>query len=229
MTVLVLALYAEGPSDTRFLPPIIYRTSESIINQVGQRVVDISEPIIVPKKQGSREECIFEASRYASGCHALVVHSDADHRTPDRALRERIQPGFNRVHSSSENVCKNLIPVIPVQMIEAWMLADPETLREVIGTDISTQNLGLPNKAAQVEFDSDPKRTLREVVQKANVARSRRRQIDLSTRYERLARQISLERLSNVPSYKQFVHDLAKTLAELQFIPLNAVPVIRRL
>lgn len=24
MTVLVLALYAEGPSDTRFLPPIIY-------------------------------------------------------------------------------------------------------------------------------------------------------------------------------------------------------------
>lgn len=32
MTILVLALYAEGRSDARFLPPIIQRTAESLLN-----------------------------------------------------------------------------------------------------------------------------------------------------------------------------------------------------
>ncbi len=229
MAVLVLALYAEGTSDARFLPPIIQRTAESLLNLYGQRVVDILDPIIIPTKQGLREECILAASQDAHGCHILVVHSDADYRTPERALRERIQPGFDRVQNSTEEVCKNLVPVIPVQMIEAWILADPDTLREVIGTDISSQNLGLPARAALVELDAHPKHTLSEVVRRANASRSRRRPIDLSTRYERLAREIRLDRLSNVPSYKQFVKDLAKTLVQLQFIPSDTLSVIHRL
>ena len=85
MPSLVTALCTEGSSDTRFLAPVIQRTAEKIIAQYGQRVVDILEPSIVPKQQGSREECIFSASRYAFGYHILIVHSDADDRTSDRA------------------------------------------------------------------------------------------------------------------------------------------------
>jgi hypothetical protein len=35
MAVLVLALYAEGTSDARFLPSIIQRTAESLLNMNG--------------------------------------------------------------------------------------------------------------------------------------------------------------------------------------------------
>lgn len=167
MRMLVLALYPEGSTDARFLPPIIRRTAERIITQHGQDIVDVSEPMIVPRQQDQRREhCILRAARHVYGCHALIVHSDADDKTSDRAMSERIQPGFDLVSHTNEDVCKHLIPVIPVRMVEAWMLADHLALREVIGTDISPQNLGLPNRPAEVERDADPKRTLKEYYRK---------------------------------------------------------------
>lgn len=220
MSVLVLALYAEGSTDDRFLPPIIQRTAERIITQYGQDFVDVSEPIIVPKQQDRRrEDGILSAARHVYDYHALIVHSDADDRTPDRALSQRIQPGFDLVSRTNGKVCKHLIPVIPVRMIEAWMLADHIALREVIGTDLSPQNLGLPSRPAEVERDANPKRTLNEVIQRVISNRPhRRRLLDFSTRQEYLARKINLDTLYLVPSYKDFFMNFKKTLAELNFI-----------
>lgn len=223
MRMLILALYPEGSTDARFLPPIIQRTAERIIAQYGQDVVDVSELVIVPKQQHQRREaCILSAARHVCHCHALIVHSDADERTPDRALSERIQPGFDLVSRSNEEVCKHLIPVIPVQMIEAWMLADQSALCQVIGTDLSPQNLGLPSRPTEVERDANPKRTLNAVIQRAISARPhRRRQLDFSTRQESLARTVNLDTLYSVPSYREFILNFKKTLAELKFISWN--------
>lgn len=223
MSVLVVALYAEGSTDNRFLSPIIQRTAERIIAQDGQGFVDVSEPMIVPKQQGRRrEECILSAACYAHGYHALIVHSDADDRTPDRALLERVQPGFDLVSRTDKEACKHLIPVIPVQMIEAWMLADHSALRQVIGTDLSPKNLGLPSRPTEVERDANPKRTLDEVIQRAISTRPhRRRQLDFSTRQESLARTINLDTLHSVPSYRDFILKFRKTLSELNFISWN--------
>lgn len=41
MGVLVLALYAEGPSDVRFLPPIIQRTAKNIVEIVWKDLIPI--------------------------------------------------------------------------------------------------------------------------------------------------------------------------------------------
>jgi hypothetical protein len=176
MKMLLLALYAEGSTDARFLPPIIRRTAEKIIAQHGQGFADVSEPMIVPKQQDRRrEDGILSAAYHVYGYHVLIVHSDADDRTPDRALSERIQPGFKLVSRTNGEVCKHLIPVIPVQMIEAWMLADHNALRTIIETDMSPKNLGLPSKPAEVERDANPKRTLNEVIQRAISDRPHRR------------------------------------------------------
>jgi hypothetical protein len=223
MNVLVLVLYAEGSTDNHFLPPIIQRTAERIIAKYGQDLVDVSELVIVPRQQNQRrEECILSAARHVCHCHALIVHSDADGRTPERALSERIQPGFDLISHSNEEVCKHLIPVIPVQMIEAWMLADHNALCEVIGTNLSPQILGLLSRSAEVERDANPKQTLKQVIQKAISHRPRRRrQLDFSIHEEFLANMINLDTLYLVPSYKAFFLNLKKTLAELKFIPWN--------
>jgi Domain of unknown function (DUF4276) len=177
---LVLALFAEGASDNRFLPPIILRTAEELIAKYGQDTVDVLEPVIVPKPRDEhRHDCILAAARYACGYHALVVHSDADDRTSERAKAQRIQPGFDLVSSTEEMVCKHLIPIIPVQMVEAWMLADDIALREIIGTEMSPQNLGLPSRPALVEIDANPKETLNGVIRRATSNYpARRRQLD---------------------------------------------------
>jgi len=73
MKMLILALYPEGSTDARFLPPIIQRTAERIIAQHGQDVVDVSELVIVPKQQHQRREaCILSAARHICHCHALI-------------------------------------------------------------------------------------------------------------------------------------------------------------
>ncbi len=217
---LLLALYAEGPSDTRFLPIIIQRTARSITGQ--HRSIDVLDLTIISKKQGACEECILHAARDAYGCHALIVHSDADDKTSVRAHKERIQPGFDLVlkFKSSEEVCEHLIPLIPVQMTEAWMLADGEALLDVIGANRGPQDLRLP-KASEVERDANPKRTLNEIVRNVNLNRcsskrsSYRRKIDIDSRYEHLAGSIDLSKLAFVPSYKAFRDDLTEVLISI--------------
>lgn len=220
MTALVLALYAEGASDNRFLPPIIRRTAEKLIALYGQRTVDVFEPVIVPRQQESTHAaCILQAANYAHGYHALIVHADADDRTPDSAKANRIQPGFNLVSRHNGSVCKHLVPIIPVQMIEAWMLADYSASQETIGTNMSPRDLGLPARPALVEEYANPKRALQEVISRAIANRSqRRRRFDISSHQEALARRINLETLALVPSYQEFVNDLKNILSALHFI-----------
>lgn len=220
MNSLVLALYAEGRTDERFLPVMIQRTAEQILAQRGCQVVDVPDPIVVDgsidRQYPGRAERILEAARRARGYHALIVHADADHPTPDRAIEERLQPGLHLVHRSAEAVCRQLVPIVPVQRTEAWMLADSAALCEVVGTRLDARSLGLPQYAHLVESDADPKRTLNQVIQAALADRPRRRRrLDAGTLYEPLARQISLARLQAVPSYTRFVIDLTHLLIGL--------------
>ena len=218
---LSLALYAEGPSDNCFLPLIIERTTRNIIDQRWPRDqyerIALSGVKIIPKQRGKRDVCILSAAREACKNNALNVHSDADDKTTHRAQKERIQPGFDLVLKSTEKVCEHLIPLIPVQMTEAWMLADREALLYAIGVFGKPQGLRLPN-ASEVERDANPKHTLNEIVRQANLNRSSskrssyRRKIDISDRYEYLAGRVDLSKLALVPSYQTFRDDLIEVL-----------------
>jgi hypothetical protein len=65
---LLLALYAEGPSDNRFLPLIIERTAQNIIDQYrlrGQHEdIDLSGVKIISKQQGGGIEKRYPHSPY---------------------------------------------------------------------------------------------------------------------------------------------------------------------
>ncbi len=225
MKSLVLALCAEGPSDHLFLPIVIQRTSRQLLEQHKQKEVRaLPVKSIVPTRAGlGQAEYIVQAACRAVDCDALIVHADADERTSERALRERYQPGYQQVQQMREHreqICKHLLPLVPIQMTEAWMLADQETLlQRVIGTSMNAQSLCLPTRARQIEADADPKSTFNLAVQRAYQHRSRRhRHIDITSYYESLAQQIKLERLHFLPSYQQFVKDLTDTLKTLNFI-----------
>jgi hypothetical protein len=227
MKRLVLALYAEGSTDERFLPPVIQRTAEQLLTRYEKQIIDI-ETRTIPRVTNfaNRDECILEAARRATSYNILIIHSDADHPTRERALQERFRPGYELVQRTQESLCKSLVPIIPIRMTEAWMLAaDHDLLREVIGTSLRAQELGLVNRARQVESDPNPKQTLKQIMQRAYSERPHRRHdIDLNRLYLPLGRRISLERLSYVPSYKQFEKDLTET-----FIALNLIPRIDRI
>lgn len=99
------------------------------------------------------------------------------------------------------------------------LAADHDVLRDVLQTDMKAQDLGLVSKVKQVESEPKPKEKLDQIIQRARGDRSRRRyQISRKDLYEPLGRRISLERLNDVPSYKQFVKDLTLALKDFKLI-----------
>jgi hypothetical protein len=227
MRQLVLAFYGEGPTDERFLPVVIQRTAEQLLPDVDVLDLLILEPQrTLGKKESKRAELIYQAALDAAGSHALLIHSDADYPTSDRAYEERFKPGYDLVQEQKQKrlgdrLCTSLIPIIPIQMVEAWMLSDIETLRNILGTNLTTQDLGLPSGAREVERPSNPKQLLSEVVRQIYADRphrSSRKDGQLGRLYEPLARQIRLAKLEQVPSYQKFVEDLTTTLRTLRFI-----------
>lgn len=224
MKSLVISLYAEGRSDDRFLPVVIFRLVEKIICENSTEVVDIAEPLLMDTKNkpqlSTREEKILDVARRCTDYDVLIVHSDADFPEPNRAINERIQPGFNRSRREFQGGGSNcqLVAIVPVQMTEAWMLVDPEALCEVIGTHVNYQHLGLPVRARDVESLPYPKGTLNEVVRKATEGYTRRRPVKIGSIQEPLARLIDLEKLCDVPSFSRFDEDLRKALHHLRYI-----------
>jgi len=220
MNVLVLGLYAEERTDDRFLPIMIQRTSELILAQYDRANIEALEPIVIKKGPSisSRDECILQAAQEAAEYHALVVHSDADNRTHKQTRIALFDPGYELVQRTAGNLCKNLLPIIPVCMVEAWMLADYEKLRESLGTSLTIRDLGLHRRPRQVELYQDPKEILKLIVQKSYPNQPGRWGRIIGKLYDELASEIRLERLSEVPAYRQFKDDLIATLKKLNFV-----------
>lgn len=224
MASLVMALFAEGTTDYRFLNSLIQRTASRILQRHSMSSVDVSELQNIHSGTGlSRVERILRAAQKAHGYHLLLLHADSDARSRDDAWSERIEPGMTRALNESKsgtNLCESMVPVIPVRMTESWMLADPETLIDVIGARTTVSVPMLPDNPSEVERIADPKGTLRAVLNFLLGGRKhrRRRDFNVGNLYEPLARSISIDRLERVPAFRSFQMELTASLRALHFI-----------
>lgn len=224
---LILAFYAEseGNTDERFLPKIIERTTQNILLNYGKTGVDVTPLRIVHlnNQPDKRSERILEAAKQTQGFHALIIHADADDSTSEKALRERITPGLQLIESTKMEgtikICEHLISIIPVRMVESWMIADYEILRSVIGTTLDRATLGIPNSVKNVERIIDPKYLLNDVISLAFSKRRQRRPLpNIGEYYEPLSLQIRIEILRELPSFQEFEESLTSKLFELNLL-----------
>ncbi|MCF8307515.1 MAG: DUF4276 family protein [Bacteroidales bacterium] len=213
MIDIVVAILTEGPTDERFLPTIVKRSIEDILIELGDKQYDVHDPHIIPKKGHNFSEQVYNAAWQANGYHFLAVHSDADDPDRNRVWEDKINPAFQIVRDRSEELCKDLLAVIPVQMTEAWMLADREALQEEIGYDIS-----IP-RYANIERIADPKADLKRILSQSQSSESRRRRkLEIADIYQPLASNVHLEKLNHLPSYQKFRTELIELLQKLHFI-----------
>jgi hypothetical protein len=133
--------YGEGIRDYGFTFPIAQRTVQEILLPH----IDVQSHPIEIKKTGLRQEEIIQAvARRAHGMWFVVFHLDADSSDDEEALRERFQPGLTSLQSY-QDCNKHIVPVIPVRMTEAWMLADFQSFLDVVGTHLPASELGFPH------------------------------------------------------------------------------------
>lgn len=160
----------------------------------------------------NRAQRILAAAEEAQGCHILIVHADADGPTPERALAERFHPGLALVKQAGKNVCQDLLPVIPVQEIEAWLLADKEALLKELKAKQNTRISGFP-PVQRIESTARPKEELDRIINALNSTQGRT--VSRKDLYGPLGETVRLEKLAALSAYHQFITDLTEALTNL--------------
>lgn len=217
--LLFVGLVTEGNTDIRFLESIIKKTFDSIaFDAVGD--IEIELVSITLNKTNFVEDVLTAARKGVEeyGITVLCVHTDADDINDNSVYQNKITPALNALKKDTNpDICHNLVPVVPVQMTESWMLADKDLLKKQIGSTLTDFQLGI-HKAP--ETISDPKRTIAEAIRIARQGITQRRRSDLtiSDLYLPIGQNMNLIKLELLPSYLKFKNDVVRIFKILNYL-----------
>ncbi|KIG18431.1 hypothetical protein DB30_00716 [Enhygromyxa salina] len=145
----------------------------------------------------------------------LFIHRDADQAGLE-ARRAEIDEALASCPGSP-----GCVRVIPVRETEAWLLADPRPLRDVVGNPGRSNDLGLPRKPAQIEACSDPKQALRDSLARASLS-SRKHKLKTLTNTQfgefraRLLEQLDIDGpVTKLDSWQRLLEELESACAWL--------------
>ena len=147
-----------------------------------------------------------------TGIDMVFIHRDSD--GPDRNGREReIRRGVEE-----SGFPHPLIPVIPVQETEAWLLLDEQAIRDVVASK-GKQSLRLPKPNA-IEGTRNPKEILQKALLAASETSGRRLKKEKNSFNHH--RRVLLQRLDpfgavrNLPSWQCLERDIKRALEQLE-------------
>ncbi len=212
----IFSLIAEGTTDEKFLGSVIFRLLEDL-SWKCETGFDVYPIQIIRAKGESFLEKMTNAAKTAFSCsNALCIHTDADDRTADTVMQNKINPVIETISTLEDaDICKIIIPTIPVQMIESWMLADTSLLKSLIdATKKSDHDLGIDK---QPENYSDPKAAISNAISivMKDKPKRRRDQVVISDLYETLGNSVSLDSLRKIPSFAHFEEEVCNALRDL--------------
>lgn len=216
-----IGLATEGTTDIRFFESIVRRTFQEIALQECRPDIDIDIRRLNTKKTGlSFTEYVKQASYDGVkdfGMMVLAIHADADKETYDGRKKYNIDPAQEELDKQGDDYCKILTPVIPVRMMEAWMLADKELLKSEIGTTKSDNDLKINRDPETI---ADPKAVIEEAIRIAQSDLPKRRQrLTISDLYAIIGDKISINKLLSLDSYQKFQDEVRATYRTLNYMP----------
>ena len=159
--------------------------------------VEILEPEF-RKRHGSVEDFL---GKFHPGAMLIFVHRDSENLTLESRLKE-----FDAVTRS------NVVPVVPVQMSEAWILFDGSAVAKAAGSP--SCRVSVPG-IAEIESVSNPKDRLDELLYRAAGSPAGRRgrnfKRSIVNRRVSVAEYISdYSPLGNLPAFRRFQESLAE-------------------
>lgn len=216
---IIIGLITEGSTDIRFLESIVRRTFEDIAFECVQDIDIFVHTLKTPKAGLSFVDYTMNASTdgvTSLGIMTLAVHTDADRDTYDERMKNKIIPARTALNGMNDDYCKLLTPVIPVRMIEAWMLADKELLKNEIGTSKSDNDLGINRNPETI---ADPKSVIEEAIRIATEHLPRRRhKLSISELYAIIGDTVRITELAKLDSYRKFQDAVRDTYRALNYM-----------
>ena len=145
-------------------------------------------------------------------CNILFIHRDAE------ADENPIETRTKEIRKAEKLVKKSLPPivcVIPIKMIESWLLFHEDAIRTVVGNPNGRQDLNLP-KISEIEKITDPKARLEKMLIDASFPSRRGKRVTIPPNYcVRIAEEIDdFEPLRNLSAFQKLEIELKNTLSK---------------
>lgn len=167
MKVVRHTLVSEGATDANLIPIIDWALREVAQVELATGVRAEFWRLRSPP-QGLADKLVKAVELFP--CEILFIHRDADREPPDHRYQE-IQAA---VETAAQAGCVvPAVAVIPVRMLEAWLLFDERAIRCAAGNPNGTVPLDLPHPR-RVEERPDPKSDLRKALRTASELKGRR-------------------------------------------------------
>ena len=220
MKQIFIGLITEGTTDSRFLESITKRTFEEIGFDCNGDIEIFVKLLDINKSRLGFVDFVRHSSKKGLeefGISVLCVHTDADDIDDTNAYNYKIVPAKELLNSlANDEYCKLLTPLIPVQMMEAWMLSDKELSKKEIGTTKSDNDLGINRSPEQVR---DPKSLIENAIR---ISREhlpkRRRGLNIGELYQPLGQKISMNELDKLDSFRKFKEEIRRAYRELNYM-----------
>lgn len=219
MKYLQPALYAEGPTDEHFLSPLLQRVCEQLCAARAVEPIEVSGVLTLRHPErisgAPRAERVLACANEATGAwNVLFVHSDG--ASSSRLAREqKVEPALALLHRQFP--AGRGVAVIPVRETEAWAICDGDALREVLGTTLGDETLGVPRPTRTAEAVRDPKAALDRAFAITRPTAHRRKR-GTSPLLGALGQQVSVDTLRRLPAFQEFEQELTQTLEHLRFL-----------
>lgn len=218
---LFVGLYTEGSTDLRFLESVVKRTFDNIAFEAPGDFEIFIQPVFLKKTGLKFYEQVIQASKDGLdqfGMTILCVHRDADSDTDENVYINSINPALQELSTKKDfDYCKTITLIIPVHMIEAWLLADKELFKQEIGTVKSDVELGINRKP---EVIADPKETIKEAIRisRQEVTLKRRKDLSINEIYMPLGQKIGMQKLNELSSYIKFKESVKAAFTKLNYL-----------
>ncbi len=204
MNSLKFTLLADGGSDRALVPVLVWLLKQSSSQDFTPQWAELSGLRKAPRTLEER----LRAAVSLYPCDLLFVHRDAERES--REMRAAQIRESLRVLPGQPAVC-----VVPVRMLEAWLLFDEAALRRAAGNPRGYDKLDLP-ALDRLERVPDPKQVLFDLFRKASGLRpGRLHGLSPAARRSRLAGLIEdFSPLRRLPAFRALEKELQALLAE---------------
>lgn len=207
--------YGEGNSDAAFFAPLLEKILSNLVPYYDTTVE-------VYKRQEMEADTakgrFLEISQKTAHAGILIYHLDADAPSAEPAFSERFEPYLaDAKKRPATEYNHDIVPIIPVRNLEAWIFADFEALQSATTTrhGCNATELGFPEYPRMVEAITDPRSNLKKVLQSLY---GRRKAPDIEGIFPIVALALNLSRLEQVPAYLEFLTRLKATLTDLHYL-----------
>lgn len=140
-------------------------------------------------------------------------HRDAESNDTKRIVKQRKSEIREHIPTEYEN---KVVCLIPVRMMEAWLLIDEMAIKSAANNSNYTQRLSMPS-LRQIETLSDPKNTLHSLLKEAkNSSKRRLKSFNIEAAVHDVSTYIEdFSPLKSLQSFQIFEEDLKSTLDQL--------------